>query len=171
MKMQIRFATLVMAAHVAWGTQVPYRELSSIVRESDHVIIGTVTNVLVHDQHGNLIADRKAATGRNGNDMRMFVHRDPSGLLKSTKTDVPTELQIDYGGIFFLQLYMEQEGHIGKTYIFLLKGDDFSPTYHMLSFRPLEERPQIEQLLNEEKAQPTGGAYGSPEAGSPPAHP
>ena len=89
MKTQITFAALTMAAHIACGTQVPYKELSDIVRESDHVIVGTVTNVLVHNQSGDLIADPKEGTGRNGNDMRLFVRRDPDGVLKSTRTDVP----------------------------------------------------------------------------------
>ena len=157
-----------MASHlVAYGTQVPYKELGDIVRESDHVIIGTVTNVLVRDENGNFIADPKAGTGRNGNDMCFFVRRDPEGVLKSTRSDVPDELQINYGGIFFLLLSMEQEHHIGKKYIFLLKGKEFTPTYHMLSFRPLEERSQIEQLLNNNEAQQAGAGYPPQGVGSP----
>ena len=167
MKIQIISAALMMVSHLAYGTQVPYKDMSDIVRESDHVIIGTVTNVLVRDQSGNLIADPKAGTGRNGNDMRLFVRREPDGVLKSNKTDVPDDLQIDYGGIFFLQLSMEQEHHIGKKYIFLLKGEDFMPTYHMLSFRPLEERSQIEQLLKNNEAQQGGPGYAPQGVASP----
>ena len=163
MKIKIILATLMMVSHlIAYGTQVPYKELRDIVSESDHVIIGTVTNVLVRDANDNFIADPQARTGRNGNDMCLFVRRDPEGILKSSGSDVPNEFCITYGGIFFLMLSMEQEQHIEKKYIFLLKGQEFAPTYHMLSFRPLEERAQIEQFLRNSGADPAGDSFAEP---------
>ena len=141
------------------ATQIPFEDLTNLVAEADHVLIGTVTRVDMIDGRGHQVTDEKAGTPKTGNQLRLHVQIGKDGILATTTNQAPDRLTIPLGQEWHDTLGNRRKESEGKTFIFLLKGADFSPVYFGDFMREPSERPAIEDLLKKKNTQnPQGGA-------------
>lgn len=144
---------LLLLSHSAYATSVAEKTLPELVADSDHVVIGTVKAVKMHTWFGFETTNPKSRTGPGGtNELRWTVTIAPSDILYTTKKTVPKEIIIRQWKMW----HMDLEGskyHEGKTYIFLLKGDDMHYVHPASYYRDLSDRPEIEELLNSKPKQ------------------
>ncbi len=153
MKTLIAMAIALLAVQ-AGATQIPFRDLTNLVSEADHVLIGTVTRVDMIDGKGNQVTNETARTGPGSENMlRLHVSVATNGVIASTAGMVPKEATIPLWQKWHDTLGNRRKEVEGKTFIFLLKGLDFQPVYSGLFMREMEERPEIERLLKDRKTQ------------------
>ena len=153
MKPPLLLALLLLFSGNLHATKVAEKTLPELIAEADHVVIGTVTAVKMHTGADLETTAPDSRTGPGlSNELRWTVTLDPAGVLYSTRKTVPKEITIR----LWKKWHMNLEGakdHEGKTYILLLKGDDFQWVYPAFFYRELSERPEIEKLVDA-KARP-----------------
>jgi hypothetical protein len=131
---------------IAMATSVPPKPLEEMVRESDHVVIATITGVDMVDGRGRPVTDLDARTGPGlTNEMRF--HLDVREVLFTRSKTLPAALTVPLWTAWHYELGGMQEQVTGSTGIFLLKDDSFQPTYPAGFQRGLDERSEIEHLL------------------------
>ncbi|MGN7918112.1 MULTISPECIES: hypothetical protein [Lysobacter] len=138
------FALLLAGA--ACATSVPLKPLEEMVGEADHVVVATVESVDMVGGRGEPIIDPKARTGP-GSKNRMRFNLRVEELLFTRSPVLPPALRVPLWSAWHYELGDIQEQVTGSTGIFLLKGDDYQPVYPADFQRPLDEREQIERLL------------------------
>lgn len=153
MKILIGFAVVLLAVG-AQATQIPFRDLTNLVSDADHILIATVENVDMVDAKGNQITNETARTGPGiENLLRLHVTVTSKGLIASSADKVPQTIVIPLWQRWHDTLANRKKEVQGKTFIFLLKGNDFAPVYHGGFTRETSERATIERLLKEKRAQ------------------
>jgi hypothetical protein len=144
-KVGIVTALLLLCAQLALATSIPPKSLEEMVTEADHVIIGTVTKVDMVDGDDQPLTDPKARTGPGLNNL-IRLHVEVKEILESPAQEHPRQLVVPLWSAWHSSLEGSQEWK-GKTFIFLLKGPDYSIVYPAGFNRELDERAQIEGLL------------------------
>lgn len=141
-------------AGIASATSVKPRSLSELVRDSDHIVIATVSKVDMIDGKGKQLDDVKSRTGPGlQNQIRLHLAVHELIYTRST-TQLPPVIVM---GLW--QMWHYTLGHIRNathdtTSIFLLKGDDFQPAYPAYFQRRVSERSEINRLLIELQRNP-----------------
>jgi hypothetical protein len=131
---------------IAMATSVPPKPLDEMVRESDHVVVATITSVDMVDGSGKPLTDRSARTGPGSNNQMRFHLRVEAVLFTRSKA-LPSALTVPLWTMWHYALGNMQDQVTGSRGIFLLKGDAFEPTYPTGFQRALDERSQIEHVL------------------------
>ncbi len=154
---------IILCAIQVNGTQIAYKDLTNLVADADHVVIGTVARVDMVTGKGKQVIDESGQTGPGiENQLRLHVEVAKDGVLATATNRVPERLMIRLWQGWHDTLGNRRKETEGKTFIFLLKGSDFSPVYPGLFMRQVSERQTIEELLKKRKSQnPQGGVNGS----------
>lgn len=155
------------------ATQIPFKDLTNLLTETDHVLVGTVTHVDMLDGGGHPVSDVSARTGPGSeNLLRLHVAIQSNGVIASSSDNRPAAITIPLWQKWHDTLGNRKREVEAKTYIFLLQGPEYTPVYHGLFMRELSERPDIERILKEMKTQNNGVVLtGDPLRGPPAAHP
>jgi len=141
----------VLAAH---ATQVPHKELSELLADADHVLVGKVVKVDMVDRNGKQLRSREARTGPVlRNQLRLHVEIVKDGILKTNGDKEIKELIIPLWQAWHYRLGQWRDLAEGKTFIFLLKGKNYQRVYPGLFLRQMSDREEIERLLKQEKMQ------------------
>ena len=139
------FALLLTVA--AYATQLPSKELDELVAQADHVLIGKVVKVQMVDGTGKELTNPETHTGPVlDNEIRLHIVIQDDGILKTNSKKPPKELIIPLWKAWHFSLGQWEKDE-GKTFIFLLKGEDFCPVYPISFMRKMSEKPEIEKLL------------------------
>jgi hypothetical protein len=146
----------------ALATSVPQKPLEDILRESDHVVVATIIGVEMVDGAGQPVTDPAARTGP-GLDNRLRLLLQVKHVLFTRADRLPSTLLVPLRSMWHYELGDMQNGLVGSTGVFLLRGKNFQPAYPTYFQRSLDERPEIERLL----ASP-GFPGREPEPGAPP---
>jgi len=153
MKILIGLAALLFAVQ-AQATQISFRDLTNLVSDADHVLIGTVEKVDMVDAKGNQVTNETARTGPGSeNQLRLHVTVATNAVIASTTNDVPDKVIINLWQKWHHTLGNRRKGTEGETFIFLLTGPDFKPVYYGLFMRKPSERSEIDAILKRKKAQ------------------
>lgn len=131
---------------LASATSVAPKSLEAIVRDADHVIVATVVEVDMIDGKGRPVRDPRARTGP-GLENRMRFRLSVEEVLFTREKKLPATLLVPLWQMWHYQLDHMQHQVTGSKGIFLLKGGDFQPAYHVQFQRDLDERAEIERLL------------------------
>ena len=153
MKILIGF-TLVLFGVQAYATQIEFKDLTNLVSQADHILVGTVTRVDMLDGKGNQVTNETARTGPGSeNLLRLHVSVVTNGIVVSTAGKIPKDVVIPLWREWHDTLGNRKKEVEGKTFIFLLKAQDFQPVYFGFFMRELSERTKIERLLKDKKTQ------------------
>lgn len=137
---------LLCMAGLANATSVAPMPLEQMVREADHVVVATVSKVDMVDGRGRQVTDPEARTGP-GLDNEIRLHLAVSEVLHTRTNPLPDTLVVPLWSMWHYTLASITESAGGTSGIFLLKGDDFQPAYPADFQRSLDERAEIERLL------------------------
>lgn len=152
--MRMRIVWLLVVVSVGarlLGTSVVPRSTEALVADADHVVIGRVTAVRMFDALGQEIKDPKAKTGPGrGHEIRWELSVDTSGVLFSTHRDFPRETTVRLWSMWHATLG-DSRSNEGKTYIFLLKGDERQPVYPAGFYLGLGARKEIEEWVRKKR--------------------
>lgn len=130
------------------ATSIPPKSLPELVAEAEHILIGTIRRVSMHGADGREISDPKAKTGPGlPNEIRLHVTLDPKGVLKTNKSPLSAEITIPLWKMWHSTFERVRSANEGKTYIFLLKGDDMGFVYPGGCQVGLGKRAEIEAFL------------------------
>lgn len=134
------------------ATTVAYKDITNLVAEAEHILIGKVDRVSMVDWDGNEITNPEARTGPgSNNEIRLHVKvLEDGGVLKTTHTNVPQMLTIPLMKKWHYELGQIKETE-GETFIFLLKGDDYKRVYPGLFQRPINEKEKIKALIEDQR--------------------
>jgi hypothetical protein len=150
MKLHQFWAAVVLLACTlpSHATQIPFRDLTNLVAEADCVLIGTVTGVDMVDGKGHSVTNDAARTGPGSdNQLRLHIQVTEDGVLATATNPAPSRLTIPLWPLWHDTLGNRTMEAKGKTFIFLLKGIEFTPVYQGLFMRDPSERSVIEELL------------------------
>jgi hypothetical protein len=140
------FALMLLFASPAMATSVVPRSLEELVPEADYVLVATVVDVVMLDARGRRIHDSKARTGPGlSNQMRFQLQVED--VIFSRTGRVPSQVSVPLWKMWHYQLGSMQKNVTGSRGIFLLKGSGYEPVYPADFQRGLEERAEIEALL------------------------
>ena len=139
-------SALLCVAGLANSTSVAPMPLEQMVRKADHVVVATVSKVDMIDRRGRLVADPEARTGP-GLDNQIRLHLAVSEVLHTRSSRLPDILVVPLWTMWHYTLESITEAAGVTSGIFLLKGDDFQPAYPTGFQRSLDERAEIERLL------------------------
>ena len=148
-------SALLCAAGLANATSVAPMPLEQMVREADHVVVATVSKVDMVDGRGRPVADPEARTGP-GLDNEIRLHLAVSEVLHTGSSRLPGTLVVPLWTAWHYMLGSITEAAGGTSGIFLLKGDDFQPAYPADFQRSLDERAEIERLLQGKRRRAKG---------------
>lgn len=144
----MQYVVLLMAMFTvgsALATSVLPKPLEELVRESEVVVLATITRVDMIDGQGRPVLDRSARTGPGlKNEMRL--HLQLQEVLSSEPAALPHTMTVPLWTAWHYELGSMQDQLIGDSGVFLLKRD-FSPVYPAGFQRPLVERDEIERIL------------------------
>lgn len=153
MKILIAMGVALFAVQ-AQATQIPFRDLTNLVSEADHILVGTVEKVDMLDAKGNLVMNDTARTGPGSeNQLRLHVTVATNAVVASSADKIPETVVIPLWQRWHDTLGNRKKEVQGKTFIFLLKGNDFVPVYHGLFMREPSEKPEIEAILKRKNSQ------------------
>lgn len=160
MRILLILILLCLAKLVVQATQIEGKELSELLAESDHVLVCRVVRVQMVDERGKELHDRKARTGPGlKNELRLHVIVEKDGVLKTNAKKAPEKLVIPLWQAWHYSLGQWKDDAEGKTFIFLLKGEDFQRVYQGFFNRELSEKSEIEKIIREQKEKtPNQGA-------------
>lgn len=146
-------SALLCVAGVANATSVAPMPLEQMVREADHVVVATVSKVDMVDGRGRPVTEPEARTGP-GLDNEIRLHLVVSEVLYTQNDRLPDTLVVPLWTMWHYTLESITEAAGGTNGIFLLKGDDFQPAYPTGFQRSLDERAEIERLLQDKRRGP-----------------
>ena len=130
------------------ATQIARKELTPLVADSDHVLIGKVVKVDMIDGRGRSVTGRDARTGPGSeNEIRLHVVVDTLSVLRTNASKVPEKLVVPLWRKWHYTLGTQREQHEGKTYILLLKGRKYERVYHAQFLQDLSEKAKIQALI------------------------
>lgn len=153
MKM-LTVTAVTLIALQAQATQIPFRDLTNLVADADHILVGIVDKVGMSDAKENQITNETARTGPGSDNLiRLYIKVPTNGVVTSSAHKMPDTIVIPLWQEWHDTLGNRKREVKGKTFVFLLKGNDFAPVYHGLFMRPISERAEIERLLKEKKVQ------------------
>ena len=138
---------LCVVPQMGLATTVEPRELSVLVDEADHVIEGTVVLVDMVDGEGAQVTDPDDGTGP-GLDNTIRLHIAPTTVLKGDVDAVPNRLVVPLWPMWHYSLGQIRE-HEGQKGIFLLRGAGYERVYPRLFHRPLSERDEIVEAIQD----------------------
>lgn len=132
----------------AQGTQIKRTPLAELVAQAEYIVVGKVVKVDIVDAAGHELADPNARTGpMQGNTIRLHVVVERRNIIKGDRKKIPTKLIVPEWPEWHATLGNEQRRAAGKSFIFLLKGKDYSPVSAPESVRDITERVEIEKLV------------------------
>jgi hypothetical protein len=144
----VGFCIMFLAEGIIWATQVPGRDLFSLLEEADHVLICKVEKVQMVNEDGQEILDEKASTGPGvPNQLLLHLVVAENGVLKTNAKQIPDKRILPLWKRWHDTLKYCIERYEGKEFIFLLKGEDFQWVYPAGFSRRLSERSDIEKIL------------------------
>lgn len=146
----MRFILLLLALCIgsALATSVVPKPLEELVRESDVVVVATVTRVDMVDGHGRQVLDRSARTGP-GLRNTIRLHLQLGEVLSGGSASLGPTMTVPLWTAWHYELGRMQEQLTGAIGIFLLKRDG-SPVYPAYFQRSLPERDEIQRILQAE---------------------
>lgn len=140
---------LVLCPGLVLATSIPPKELTELVADSDHILIGKVIKVDMIDGQDRQVTGKEARTGPGlDNLIRLHVQVEADGYLRSNRPKVAQTLVIPLWSAWHYSLDRWKEEQ-GKSFLFLLKGPEYEKVYPALFMRSLDERAKIEKLLGE----------------------
>lgn len=128
------------------ATMIPERELPELIKDADHVMVATITKVDMVDGNGNKVTNKEARTGPGLNN-QIRLHLEVKETLATTLKPSRKYVVVRLWQMWHYSLGQIQQ-ETGRTAIFLLRGKQFDPAYPSYFQRAMEERQQIEDLLN-----------------------
>ncbi|MBB3276026.1 MULTISPECIES: hypothetical protein [unclassified Pseudoxanthomonas] len=138
-------ALLCLAATVSATSVVP-KPLAEMVREADHVVVATITRVDMVDGKGRLLTDPESRTGPGlANQMRL--HLEVHEVIATRLPPVSRTIRVPLWMMWHYELGTMQKHLTGQRGIFLLTGRDYQPVYPANFQRSLDERAEIQRLL------------------------
>jgi hypothetical protein len=130
------------------ATKVPTKELSELVKNSDHIFQVTIMKIDMTDGKGNIITNPDERTGPGlENTIRLHAKIQENGVLKTNIDKAPKIVIVDLWQMWHYTLGQVQESSINQEVIFLLKGDSFEPVYPAHFQRALSESAEIVSLM------------------------
>ena len=122
--------------------------MEELVAGSDHIVIGKITKVTMHNWIGWETKNPKARTRPGSkNELRLHVTLAEDGILKTNKKEFPQKFVIPLWKMWHYSLEGVKTDE-GEFYIFLLVGDKMERVYPRYFKRGLDERESIEALIN-----------------------
>jgi hypothetical protein len=144
--MLIALGLLVLCSPVL-ATRIAEKPLIDMVAESDHVLIGEIKAVDMVDGAGQEVTDLNGRTGLGyTNTIRLSVTVQRDGILKTNKADTPNMLTILLWKGWIATL-ADMQYLKGRTYIFLLRGEDYQIVYPLGSYQEISKRNEIEKII------------------------
>jgi len=138
-----------------FATQVRTKALDELVAESGFIVEAKVIGVEMHDSKGMKVLDDAAATGPGiSNQLFLRVKVAKNGFIYSKNQEIPNEFLIPLWQMWHDTLAHRKEQNLGKSYLFLLKGKKFEPTYPAGFKRKLSELPDIKSLIKKAENKP-----------------
>lgn len=129
------------------ATSIAPKTLSELVADADHVVIAKVVKVDAIDEQGQQVTGKAARTGPGSKIMiRLHLEVAGDGTLYSTGKPKP-KLVVPLWNAWHASLKHKRSDLQGKTFIFLLKGEDYQIVYPAAFMRGLGERETIEKHL------------------------
>jgi len=138
-------ALLCLAATVS-ATSVVSKPLAEMVREADHVVVATITRVDMVDGKGRLLTDPESRTGP-GSANQMRLHLEVHEVIATRLPPVSRTIRVPLWMMWHYELGTMQKHLTGQRGIFLLTGRDYQPVYPANFQRSLDERAEIQRLL------------------------
>jgi len=121
MKILIAITVALLAAQ-SQATQIPFRDLTNLVFDADHILIATVEKVDMVDAKGNQVTNDSARTGPGSeNKLRLHVTLTSKGLITSQAGKIPDTIVIPLWQEWHDTLSNRKKESEGKIFIFLLK--------------------------------------------------
>lgn len=149
------FFCIITVTTCAFGTSVKKSEkpFEETVSEADHIVIGKVLSVTMHDKTGREVRDPNACTEpHSGNviTIRMSVRKD--GILKTSAKKFPEIITYALWDALVLDLGGMKEVE-GQSFIVLLEKEDFQP-HGIAPFDfmwPLDWRDKVTKVIEAKK--------------------
>lgn len=140
-------ALLSMLILPVYATKIAHKELSELVKESDHILVVKIEKVTMVGADGKEIKNLDARTGPGSeNQIQYHVAVVKDGVIKTNAKKHPKKLVIGLWRKWHSRLRSHQDMK-NKTVIMLLKGKNFERVYHGGFMRNLDEKKKILQLL------------------------
>ena len=140
-------ALLSMLILPVYATKIVHKELSVLVKESDHILVVKIEKVTMVGADGKEIKNLDARTGPGSkNQIQYHVVVVKDGVIKTNAKKHPKKLVIGLWQKWHSRLSSHQDMK-NKTVIMLLKGKNFERVYHGGFIRDLDEKKKILQLL------------------------
>lgn len=154
MKTFLFISLLALAFGCVEATTVDRKDVRELLAESDHILIATVTKVDMIDSNGKELTDPESRTGPGiQNTLRLHLHVNENGVLKTNKQPIPKTIIIELWQEFNFSLG-QWKSEEGKEMIFLLKGDKYTWVYPAGFMLPMSARGAIEQLIRDPAPKP-----------------
>ncbi|WCE05807.1 hypothetical protein [Pseudoxanthomonas sp. JBR18] len=139
----IVFALWLLAGTAA-ATSIVRIPIDAVLAKADHVLVATIVEVDMVDQHGRQVTDRDAVTGPGStNAIRYKLHVED--VLKTNATHVPAVLVVNEWGGWHKKLGQEIRLKLGSRSVYFLSGPDFHPA-DVAQFRYRLDSPEWKQL-------------------------
>lgn len=148
----------------------------NLVEISEHILTATVTNIVISGAPDDLADDRIVGFQTDYPKIRMDLLVLTNEVLKTTATELPNSIileascpRIDYLGAI-------RSNYVGKTSLFFLKGNQFSPVFEddpelprnvYIWMQDLSNKPEIIEAIEKEKARQAASGYRRQEASKP----
>ena len=162
-------------AIASWASEGPWMVADNLVEISDHILTATVTNVVIPGG-SNLLESDYVGMGTKHPIIRMELMVLTNEMLKTTAPELPNSIIIEASCPGIGSLATIRSYYLGKTSLFFLKGDQFSPVFEddpefpgtmRIWMQDLSNKPEILEAIEKEKAQ-QGGPWCPPQSvGSP----
>jgi len=127
-------------------------ELSELVKNTDHLLVGHVVGVDMINDKGDKITDSQAMTGPGiDNIIRLKIEIDETVISNSVQP--PKIIMVPLDPFMHHSLGQIQRAHDGDTrkFLLLLKGRSLSPPFPGNYRRELSEKEEILKLFNMHK--------------------
>ena len=162
-------------AIASWASEGPWMVADNLVDISDHILTATVTNVVIPGG-SNLLESDYVGMGTRHPIIRMELMVLTNEMLKTTAPELPNSIIIEASCPGIGSLATIRSYYLGKTSLFFLKGDQFSPVFEddpefpgtmRIWMQDLSNKPEILEAIEKEKAQQGGPGYPPQGVGSP----
>jgi len=151
MKRLTLLVSVALMALVASATQVAPRSLEDKVRLAEHLVVGVATHLEVLDSSHRVIPSPTGVV--HGLTFRLTLQ--PTQMLYSITSSIPTTIQVIYGHKFHWTVEMERQRFVGHPVIYFLngRGSPYSAIDGFQFAEPAELESKVRDLVNSIKKQ------------------
>jgi len=147
---KIFLATLLaisLAVSVVFASMPLRISMLKVVMQSDHVLTAVVTGVDMIDENGDQITDLKARTGP-GLKNKIRLISEVQKVHRTNSNNAPSEIRVPLDSAMHYSLGHIKDAHQGRSLprIFILKGDEFEPSFDGIFSYPTHELETIMAL-------------------------